>query len=151
VLDIFSCYVVGWRLALREAGGFARRLFAETCAKQEVPPGQVTIPAELGSSVRGQGVTMLLRHPPRARAADRRGSSRHSAHRLRASPGALRASSPQPPRLPTAAWINPPVETTTRLEASGSTISTPDDVWIPPNLALTTPAANNPAHVEAAH
>jgi putative transposase len=63
VLDIFSRYVVGWRLALREAGGLAKRLFAETCAKQEVPPGQMTIHADRGSSMRSQGVAMLLGSP----------------------------------------------------------------------------------------
>lgn len=53
---------------------------------------------------------------------------------------------PQPPRLPEKAWINPPVEKTTRPQAPGSTISTLDDIWTPPD-----PAAQEPGIIEAAH
>ncbi len=60
ILDIFSRYVVGWMLALREAACLAKRLIAETCAKQGIAPGQLTIHADRGSSMRSQGVAMLL-------------------------------------------------------------------------------------------
>jgi putative transposase len=60
ILDIFSRYVVGWMLALREAARLAKRLIAETCAKQGIAPGQLTIHADRGSSMRSQGVAMLL-------------------------------------------------------------------------------------------
>ncbi len=39
---------------------------------------------------------------------------------------------PKPPELPEAAWINPPEKKTTPQEASGSTIITLDDPWVPP-------------------
>jgi len=85
VLDIFSRYVVGWMLALRETGGLAKRLFAGTCAKQEVPPGQLTIHADRGSSMRSQGVAMLLGSP-----ATRSATRSHSVRRR------LRSAEPGP-------------------------------------------------------
>jgi putative transposase len=60
ILDIFSRYVVGWMLALQEAAHLAKRLIAETCAKQAIPPGQLTIHADRGSAMKSQGVAMLL-------------------------------------------------------------------------------------------
>ncbi len=60
ILDIFSRYVVGWMLALQEAARLAKRLIAETCAKQAVPPGQLTIHADRGSPMKSQAVAMLL-------------------------------------------------------------------------------------------
>jgi putative transposase len=60
ILDIFSRYVVGWMLALQEAARLAKRLIAETCAKQGIEPGQLTVHADRGSSMRSQGVAMLL-------------------------------------------------------------------------------------------
>jgi len=60
ILDIFSRYVVGWMLALREAARLAKRLIAETCTKQGIASGQLTIHADRGSSMRSQGVAMLL-------------------------------------------------------------------------------------------
>jgi putative transposase len=60
ILDIFSRYVVGWMLALREAAQLAKRLIAESCAKQGIEPGQLTVHADRGSSMRSHGVAMLL-------------------------------------------------------------------------------------------
>jgi putative transposase len=60
ILDIFSRYVVGWMLALQEAARLAKRLIAESCAKQGIVPGQLTVHADRGSSMRSQGVAMLL-------------------------------------------------------------------------------------------
>jgi len=39
---------------------------------------------------------------------------------------------PQPPVLPRQAWINPPVEKTTRQDGPGTPIVTPGDLWVPP-------------------
>ena len=39
---------------------------------------------------------------------------------------------PKPPSMPQAVWINPPPEKTTRQDAPGATISTPDDLEHPP-------------------
>jgi putative transposase len=60
ILDIFSRYVVGWMLALQEAAHLAKRLIAESCAKQGISPGQLTIHADRGPSMRSQTVAMLL-------------------------------------------------------------------------------------------
>ena len=38
ILDIFSRYVVGWMVALREAAELAEQLIAETIAKQQIAP-----------------------------------------------------------------------------------------------------------------
>jgi putative transposase len=60
ILDIFSRYVVGWMLALQEAARLATRLIADTCAKQGIPPGQLTIHADRGAAMKSQGVALLL-------------------------------------------------------------------------------------------
>ena len=60
ILDIFSRYVVGWMVAHRESAELARRLLDETCEKQAIVPGQLTIHADRGSSMRSGSVAMLL-------------------------------------------------------------------------------------------
>ena len=60
ILDIFSRYVVGWMLAPRESAALAERLIAETCAKHGIPPGQLTLHADRGSSMRSKPVALLL-------------------------------------------------------------------------------------------
>lgn len=60
ILDIFSRYVVGWMLAARESAALAQKLIAESCAKQAIDPGQLTLHADRGSSMRSRGVAELL-------------------------------------------------------------------------------------------
>jgi putative transposase len=60
VLDIFSRYVVGWLLAHRECAGLARRLIGESCQKQQIDPGQLTIHSDRGSPMKSQTVAQLL-------------------------------------------------------------------------------------------
>lgn len=60
IIDIFSRYVVGWMIAPRESKELAKRLISETCAKQEIPPGQLTLHADRGSSMRSKPVALLL-------------------------------------------------------------------------------------------
>lgn len=60
ILDIFSRYVVGWMIALREASTLAQRLIAETCRKQQIVEGQLTLHADRGSSMKSKGVAELL-------------------------------------------------------------------------------------------
>jgi transposase InsO family protein len=40
ILDIFSRYVVGWMVTYRESAALAKRLIAETCAKQGIESGE---------------------------------------------------------------------------------------------------------------
>lgn len=60
ILDIFSRYVVGWLLAPRESASLAQRLLAETCRRQSIQPGQLTIHADRGSAMKSQPVAQLL-------------------------------------------------------------------------------------------
>jgi putative transposase len=60
ILDIFSRYVVGWMIAPHESSALAQRLIAETCEKQKVMPGQLTIHADRGSSMKSKPVALLL-------------------------------------------------------------------------------------------
>jgi putative transposase len=60
ILDIFSRYVVGWMLAPHESAALAERLIAETCAKHEIQPGQLTLHADRGGAMRSKPVALLL-------------------------------------------------------------------------------------------
>lgn len=60
ILDIFSRYAVGWMVASCEAASLAQRLIKETCDKQLIEPGQLTIHADRGSSMKSKPVALLL-------------------------------------------------------------------------------------------
>jgi putative transposase len=60
VLDIFSRYVVAWCVAPSEDGELAKELIADAVARHQVPPGQLTIHADRGSSMTSNPVTELL-------------------------------------------------------------------------------------------
>jgi putative transposase len=60
ILDIFSRYVVGWMVAHQEQAALAERLIAETLAKQEIAPDQLTLHADRGASMRSKPVAFLL-------------------------------------------------------------------------------------------
>ena len=60
ILDIFSRYIVGWMVANREGAVLAERLIAVTCKRQGIAPGQLTLHADRGSSMRSQAVSELL-------------------------------------------------------------------------------------------
>ncbi len=51
MLDLFSRYVVGWLLAMNESASLAARLVSETCAKQNVREGDLTIHADRGTAM----------------------------------------------------------------------------------------------------
>jgi len=60
ILDIFSRYAVGWMVATCESATLAQRLIKETCDKQLIEPGQLTIHADRGSSMKSRPVALLL-------------------------------------------------------------------------------------------
>ena len=60
ILDVFSRYVVGWMLAPRESAALAERLISQTCEKQGVQEGQLTLHADRGSSMTSKPVALLL-------------------------------------------------------------------------------------------
>ena len=51
---------VGWMVAERESALLAKRLLAETMAKQGIEPGELTVHADRGSSMRSKLVAQLL-------------------------------------------------------------------------------------------
>lgn len=60
ILDVFSRYVVGWMVAERESSVLADRLIAETCKRQSIAPGQLTLHADRGTSMTSKPVAFLL-------------------------------------------------------------------------------------------
>lgn len=60
ILDIFSRYAVGWMIAHREQDALAKTLIAETCQKQNIEPGSLTLHADRGSSMKSKLVAHLL-------------------------------------------------------------------------------------------
>jgi putative transposase len=60
VLDIFSRYVVAWCVAPSESGELAKELINDAVARHQVPPGQLTVHADRGSSMTSNPVVELL-------------------------------------------------------------------------------------------
>ena len=60
LLDVFSRYVTGWMVAYRESAELAKRLIEESCKKQHIQPGQLTLHADRGTSMRSKPVAFLL-------------------------------------------------------------------------------------------
>lgn len=60
ILDIFSRYVVGWMVAQREAAHLAQKLIRESCEKQAIDQGQLTIHADRGSPMIAKTTTQLF-------------------------------------------------------------------------------------------
>jgi putative transposase len=211
LLDIFSRYVVGWMVAFKEAAALAKRLIEESCRKQGIVAGQLTVHADRGTSMTSKPVALLLsdlgvtkthsrphvsNDNPYSEAQfktlkycpefpDRFGGIEHARsfchpfftyynteHRhsglglmtpesihygyaeqiLVARRDTLHAAYvahperfvrklPQPPVLPTAAWINPPREKTTLQDALGSTIATSVDPRVPPVFVSEIPSS----------
>jgi len=60
ILDVFSRYVVGWTIQHREAASVAEQLIAQAILQQGITPGQLTLHADRGSSMRSKPVAFLL-------------------------------------------------------------------------------------------
>jgi putative transposase len=60
ILDIFSRQVVGWMVARNESAHLAERLIEETCTKQGISPGQLTIHADRGAAMTSKAVALLF-------------------------------------------------------------------------------------------
>jgi len=60
LLDVFSRYVVGWLLALRESARLAEKLIAESCERQRIQPGQLTVHADRGAAMTSKPVAFLM-------------------------------------------------------------------------------------------
>jgi putative transposase len=60
ILDIYSRYVVGWVIADAESKALAERFIRETCERQNIVPGQLTVHADRGSSMKSKPVALML-------------------------------------------------------------------------------------------
>ena len=60
ILDLFSRYVVGWMVAVKESARLAERLIEQTCATQRIQPQQLTIHADRGAPMRSKLVALLF-------------------------------------------------------------------------------------------
>jgi putative transposase len=60
ILDVFSRCVVGWTLQYRESSHVAEQLMAQSCEKQRIMPGELTMHADNGSSMTSKPVAFLL-------------------------------------------------------------------------------------------
>ena len=60
ILDIYSRYAAGWMVATCESAALAEKLIAETCAKQGITRGQLSVHADRGSSMTSKPVALLL-------------------------------------------------------------------------------------------
>jgi putative transposase len=60
ILDVFSRYVVGWMVAPAESKALAERFIRETCERQGIAPGQLTVHADRGSSMKSKPVALML-------------------------------------------------------------------------------------------
>jgi putative transposase len=60
LMDVFSRYIVGWMVAPNESSELAKRLIEDSCFKQQITPGQLTLHADRGSSMTSKHVAFLL-------------------------------------------------------------------------------------------
>jgi putative transposase len=60
ILDVYSRYVVGWMIAERESAALAEALILQTCLRQGIQRGQLTIHADRGSAMTSKPVALLL-------------------------------------------------------------------------------------------
>ena len=59
VLDLFSRFVVGWLIAERESAALAEQLIAESCTRQGIAPGQLTIHSDRGAPMTAKPLALL--------------------------------------------------------------------------------------------
>lgn len=60
ILDVFSRYVVGWTIQYKESARIAEQLIAQAIEQQGIAPGQLTLHADRGPSMRSKPVAFLL-------------------------------------------------------------------------------------------
>ena len=60
IMDVFSRYIVGWRVEARESARLAEELIAESCFKQNILRDQLALHADRGSSMTSKTVAQLL-------------------------------------------------------------------------------------------
>jgi putative transposase len=59
LLDVFSRYAVGWLLADCESGSLAKKLIEESCERQGIAPGQLTVHSDRGGPMTSKTLAQL--------------------------------------------------------------------------------------------
>ena len=126
ILDVFSRYVVGWMVATHESASLAQKLIQETCSRQSIPPGQLTLHADRGSSMKSKPVALLLadlgvtKTHSRPHVSDDNPFSEASSKPSSTAPAFLRASAPSKTLAPTAKTSSAGTTPSTTIRASAS-------------------------------
>ncbi len=60
IMDVYSRYVVGWLIAHKENAILAEQLILETCLRQGIERGKLTIHADRGSAMTSKTVSQLM-------------------------------------------------------------------------------------------
>lgn len=60
IIDIFSRRVVAWQVADTESAGLFKPLFQDAVAKHDVAPGQLTLHADRGPSMKAKATALML-------------------------------------------------------------------------------------------
>ncbi len=60
VIDIYSCYIVAWRLEQRESAHLAQEMFTEAIRRACIDPKRITIHADGGSAMTAKSTLQLF-------------------------------------------------------------------------------------------
>lgn len=60
LLDVYSRYVVGWMVSVQTGAHLAKELINETCRRQGIQPGQLTLHSDRGNPMTSKTLAMLL-------------------------------------------------------------------------------------------
>ena len=60
IIDIFSRRIVGWQVADAESAALFKPLFEDAAAQHDVAPGQLTLHADRGASMKAKATALLL-------------------------------------------------------------------------------------------
>jgi putative transposase len=101
IIDIFSRRVVGWCVADSESAALFKPLFEDAAAKHDVPPGQLTLHADRGPSMKAKATALLL--------ADLGVTKSHSRPYIAGESGSLHTSSSRLNRYCRRAVLDPPL------------------------------------------
>jgi putative transposase len=131
IIDIYSRYVVAWTVAERDTGELAEAFIADALRSQGIERDQLWLHADRGTSMTSKPVAQLLVDLGVARSHSRPHVSNIGLHTpasvhygtatevreqravvldaaYNANPARFRRHRPEPPKLPTIAWINAP-------------------------------------------
>ncbi len=103
IIDIFRRRVAGWCVADAARTALFKPLLASAIDHHAVPPGQLTLHADRGPSMKAKATTLL---PADLGVIE----SQSWPHAYNDNPNRFVDKVPKPPQKPTAVWINPPAQ-----------------------------------------